>query len=135
MGVRLTLEAMPGDDRVGKRGERGPSGDDGPGVSRGESAAVGLTLAPVDSVPRGFRGRERDGEAVPDEGALVTRVERGSAADRAGVSPGDVIVQVNGQRVADPQSAAKALEAVRPGDFVRMLVARGPARTFLAFRR
>ena len=32
----------------------------------------------------GFRGRERDGDSMPDAGALVTRVERGSAADRAG---------------------------------------------------
>jgi S1-C subfamily serine protease len=54
---------------------------------------------------------------------------------RAGVERGDVIVQINGQRVDGPKAAARALDAVRPGDFVRMLVVRGPAKTFLAFKR
>lgn len=134
MGVRLTLEAMPGDGRVGKRGDAAdPDGEgDGPDSdARGQTAAVGLTLAPVEAGGR----RLQDGDGPPDEGALVVRVDSGSPADRAGVSRGDVIVQINGQRVSDPKSAARALDAVRGGDFVRMLVARGPARTFIAFKR
>ena len=134
MGVRLTLESMPGDGRVGKRG-RGDDGDESV-TPRGESAVVGLTLAPVEAGSRGLRGRSRDGASDDlDEGALVVRVEPGSAADRAGVSRGDVIVQVNGQRVADPKSTARALDAVRTGQYVRMLVVRGQARTFIAFKR
>lgn len=129
MGVRLTLEAMPGEGAVGKGRDRdAPRGD----ADRGESSAIGLTLGAID--PRLRAGRGDDGAGV-DEGAQVLRVEPGSVADRGGLERGDVIVQINGQRVDSPKAAAKALDAVRPGDFVRMLVARGPAKTFLAFKR
>jgi S1-C subfamily serine protease len=135
MGVRLTLEAMPGEGAVGKGRDRdAPRGD----ADRGESSAIGLTLGAID--PRLRAGRRDDGPGGPgdpglDEGAQVVRIEPGSVADRGGVERGDVIVQINGQRVDGPKAAARALDAVRPGDFVRMLVVRGPAKTFLAFKR
>ena len=39
------------------------------------------------------------------EGVLVTDVELGSPAQRAGISRGDVILQVNRRPVASPQEA------------------------------
>jgi serine protease Do len=131
--VRLKLEAMPENDRVGRRGGRGGPEDeerDGPGL--GGAAALGLTLVPADEAHLGGRGR---GPVPAEGGALVARIEGGSPAARAGLERGDVIVQVDGQRVDGPRAAAAALEKSRPGDVVRLLVLRGPAKTFVAFRR
>lgn len=129
MGVRLTLEAMPGEGGVAKGRDRdAPRGE----ADRGESSAIGLTLGALDARSRAGRGDDAVGA---DGGAQVVGVEPGSVADRGGVERGDVIVQINGQRVDGPKAAARALDAVRPGDFVRMLVVRGPAKTFLAFKR
>ncbi|MCK6575530.1 trypsin-like peptidase domain-containing protein [Myxococcota bacterium] len=133
--VRLKLEAMPDDDRMARRGGRDGmgDGDDREGPGRGGAAALGLTLVPADEAHMGPRGGR--GATLPDGGALVARIENGSAAARAGLERGDVIVQVDGQRVDGPKQAAAALEKTRPGDVVRLLVLRGPAKTFIAFRR
>jgi serine protease DegQ len=37
----------------------------------------------------------------PPAGAVITHVEPGSAAARAGIAPGDVIVRANGQSIQD----------------------------------
>jgi serine protease Do len=46
-------------------------------------------------------------------GVLVSEVERGSAADRAGLKPNDVIAQVNGQAVESPPEFYKAVDKAR----------------------
>ncbi len=49
------------------------------------------------------------------EGALVERVETGSAAQRAGLRVGDVITSVAGTRVRSANDLVTALAALRPG--------------------
>src|SRR5207249_6066159 len=39
------------------------------------------------------------GGKAPEKGALVSQVQPGSPADKAGVKPGDVVVSVDGQAV------------------------------------
>ncbi len=53
---------------------------------------------------------------LPDKaGALVARLEPDSPAAHAGVSVGDVIRGVNGQRVTTPRDLAGAIANIRPG--------------------
>jgi len=73
-------------------------------------------------------------EVTPTRGALrITRVSRGSAADRAGLAPGDVVVGLNGDDVRDEKQA----EAILNRDFNRttllMTVARGRWQYTLTF--
>ncbi|MDD2991061.1 MAG: Do family serine endopeptidase [Zoogloea sp.] len=49
------------------------------------------------------------------EGTLISGVMRGSPADRAGVRPGDVLLDVEGRRVNDPQAMLEAIAALAPG--------------------
>lgn len=44
------------------------------------------------------------------EGVLVTEVERGSAGERKGIKPGDVITEVNGKAVSNPKQFAQVLK-------------------------
>ena len=48
-------------------------------------------------------------------GALITGVLRGGPADKAGVKPGDVLVEVEGRPVADPTSMLNLIAALPPG--------------------
>lgn len=66
---------------------------------------------------------------------LVTRVTAESAADRAGVAVGDRIEAVNGRPVQDPELLYRTIVRGRPGDPVRVEVARpdGP-RAILGWR-
>jgi serine protease Do len=57
--------------------------------------------------------------ASPD-GALVANVERGSAADRAGLKPGDVIRKINGQPVVESGDLSAVVSIAKPGDKVNL---------------
>jgi serine protease Do len=58
-------------------------------------------------------------------GPRVTHVVPGSAAARAGVQIGDVIVKAGDQRVENPQSFDQMLRKLAPGDSVSVVVRRG----------
>ncbi len=66
-----------------------------------------------------------------DYGALITgdqnspAIVAGSAAAKAGLKNGDIILQVNGQKVDQDHSLASYLKAFNPGDVVRMTVLSG----------
>jgi len=56
------------------------------------------------------------------EGALVSNVEHGSAADKAGLKPGDVIRKVNGQKIVGSGDLPAMVGIAAPGDKVALEV-------------
>ena len=54
------------------------------------------------------------------EGALVSNVERGGAADKAGIKSGDVIRKLNGQPIVASGDLPAMLSLAKPGDKVTM---------------
>jgi serine protease Do len=62
------------------------------------------------------------------EGALITQVSQGSPADQAGIRPGDVIVEVDGKQVTDPQAVQDAIRSRKPGDRIDLVIARDDER-------
>ena len=54
------------------------------------------------------------------EGALVANVERGGAADKAGIKAGDVIRKLNGQPIIASGDLPAMLSLARPGDKVAL---------------
>jgi serine protease Do len=90
---------------------------------RRESVSLKIGEMPAEETVAAARGTERWGLSVqpitPElarqfrlpsgEGVLVSEVEEGSPAARAGVRPGDAIVEVNRRRVRDVQSFEEAL--------------------------
>ena len=76
--------------------------------------------------------------SVPDMGASeipglrLSSVTAGSPADKAGLRPGDVVVELAGQPVVDLQSYSDALYSRKPGDVVAVVVRRGAERLTLS---
>lgn len=54
------------------------------------------------------------------KGALVSSVEPGSAAEKAGIRPGDVVLGVDGVEVADSADLPRLIGEKRPGSKVRL---------------
>ena len=64
--------------------------------------------------------------SIPDaRGALVSGVEPGSPADRAGLRQGDVIVSLNGKRVTDANALRNQIAGTRPESSVTLELLRG----------
>jgi serine protease Do len=85
---------------------------------------IGVNVAPV---PRqGFEDLGLKSRA----GAIVAQVLPGSAASKAGVQPGDVIVEFNGKVIADQNELVRLVVGTRPGTSVPVKVFRnGQQRT------
>jgi serine protease Do len=92
-------------------------------LSRGEPAArvrLGVGVAP----PRVAR-RLQDALGLPErDGVLVREVEPGSAADRAGIERGDLIVAAGGQPVGRVDALYEVLDRASPGGELEFRVLR-----------
>lgn len=58
-------------------------------------------------------------------GVRVVSVVVGSPADRAGLSPGDVIVSLDGQPVTRPSDVVQIVRSKRPGDAIQIVLYSG----------
>jgi serine protease DegQ len=79
-----------------------------------------------------FRDAPHDGQHGSVKGAIVSRVDPGSPADRAGLHPGDIVTGVNRTSVASEAELAKVLRQ-EPGR-IALNVQRGDAQTYLLVR-
>ncbi len=70
--------------------------------------------------------------APADAGVLVNRVEPESAALEAGIKPGDVIVEIDGQKVAEVADIRESLADKQAGQKANVTVIRGKSRQTLA---
>jgi serine protease Do len=95
-----------------------------------ETTGFGLSLGPLTSdIARRLR--------LPPgtEGVLVADVEVGSAAQRSGISRGDVILQVNRRPVSSPQEASRALNQVPSGGTAFLLLLSNGQQRFVPVRK
>jgi serine protease Do len=80
-------------------------------VTRGKLGVV------IQNVDQGLA----DSFGLPNpEGALVSSVEKGGAAERAGVEPGDVILKLNGETVNQSQELPAVVAGLAPGTTVKL---------------
>ena len=96
--------------------------------SRAQAAAVpiqqrlGVTVRPVTS-------REASRLKLrPGQGLIITRVEAGSPGARAGLEPGDVILEVNEMPLSSAQDLSAALALVKPGEQILVSIVDGRTR-------
>jgi serine protease Do len=87
---------------------------------------LGVVVAPLDAAARAERG------LPAGEGVLVSRVV-GLAARRAGLAPGDAILQVGRTSVGSVAAFDAAVAAFKPGDEVRLLVRNARSTGFVTF--
>jgi serine protease Do len=107
--------ALPADSAVRERVEALGRGE------RARTVRLGVAIAP----PRVAR-RLRRAVGLPErDGVLVRAVEGDSAAERAGLERGDLIVAVGGSPVDGVDALYEALEAAQPGGTLELKIVRG----------
>jgi len=79
---------------------------------------LGLTIQGVDESTAGELGMSNN------EGALVNSVLSENPADKAGVKVGDVILEINGEAVADASDMLRKIASRRPGDKIHLTLFR-----------
>jgi S1-C subfamily serine protease len=107
--------ALPADSAVRERVDALGRGE------RPKTVRLGVAIAP----PRVAR-RLRRAVGLPErDGVLVRAVERDSAAERAGIERGDLIVAAGGAPVDSVDALYEALEAARVGGTLELTLVRG----------
>jgi serine protease Do len=93
----------------------------------GRRGLLGLEVRPVTpEVARQLNLRSTDG-------VVVVRVEDASAAADAGVQRGDVVREINRQKVRTMADFDKLTKDVKEGDRLTLLLQRGPMSLYVAF--
>jgi serine protease Do len=83
------------------------------------------TLTPSVASKLGYEG---------EEGVVVTRVKAGSPAETAGIAEGDLIKEVNKEKVKSASEYERALATSKPGEAALFLIRRENATLFVALR-
>jgi len=83
--------------------------------STAPTAYLGVTTTNIDEQPSDVITRFGINET---SGAFVAGTETGSAAANSGLQPGDVILKINGTKVAGKEDVGKIIRKLNPGDKV-----------------
>jgi hypothetical protein len=94
---------------------REPAGSESKGqASRVGRGRLGLSLQPMDEQlarTKGFNGTH---------GVLVSSVENGSPSQRSGIEAGDIIINIEGENIKNPQDVVNKIKKYSPGDRIRI---------------
>ncbi|MGQ0646330.1 MAG: M20/M25/M40 family metallo-hydrolase [Gemmatimonadaceae bacterium] len=84
--------------------------------------------SPRSAGPQASMGTVPDMGAADVPGLRLSGVSPGSPAEKAGLKPGDVVVELAGKAVTDLQSYSDALYSNKPGDQITVIALRGAER-------
>ncbi len=98
-------------------------------VASAQEGELGLAVEPITPQLAERMGLDRR------DGLVITEVKPGSAADEAGLQPGDLITQINRRPVKNLADYKREMAASEKGKSVLFLVRRGDNSVFLALKR
>ncbi|MGR8950714.1 MAG: PDZ domain-containing protein, partial [Gammaproteobacteria bacterium] len=76
---------------------------------------------------------ERDELGLPEHGVLIDEVKAGAGAD-AGLTAGDVILQINSKKISSAKELAEVVKGLAAGSRVPVLVQRQGSPIFMAIK-
>ena len=115
--LQASLAELP--DTIGLAGARKPA--------KQRDGRLGLSVSTLDD-------KQREEAQIGDGGVWVRKVTPGSAAARAGVEPGDIVLLLNQRTVTDVRQFKRLVKGLPGGKSVPLLVQRGDGPLFLPLR-
>ncbi|MEM7468309.1 MAG: PDZ domain-containing protein, partial [Pseudomonadota bacterium] len=117
--LKVVIGELPTDEEIAGSGELSD-----PAVA--SNSKLGISI-------RDLSKSEREEFGLPAHGVLVENVTAGAAAD-AGITEGDVILQVDSKKVSTAKELADAVKKLAPGQRVPVLVHRQGSPLFMAIK-
>lgn len=99
---------------------------------KADKAVEGPEIARLGAMVGELTKAQRDELELPESGVVVQRVQPSSAADKAGLQPGDVILRFAGKKVDSIKQLRSLSDAVPDGRSVPALVLRNGRAQYLA---
>jgi serine protease Do len=129
VGESVKMTVIRGKKRVPLTVKVGELKDEEVVAAAPESGNLGMTVQNLTPALAKTLGLERA------QGVVITSVEPQSAAAEAGLQRGDVILEVNRQKIADAAELRKNVDQVKAGDNLLFLVQRSGNNLFLALNK
>ena len=89
---------------------------------------VVASLVKTGRVVRGYLGVSTEPPSRGRKGATIVAIQRGGPADRAGLAPGDVVVQLGDREIQEPRDLVGATLELEPGNRVPVQILRDGRR-------
>ncbi len=122
--VTIHLGEQP-EDLMASMGGKNKGPEAPKAVAPGTFEALGMTLTtPDDQLVQRYGLNDR-------AGALVTKVQPRSAAEKKGIQPGDLITKVGGQKVSNAREASDAIAKQDPKSVIRFYITNGEGSRFV----
>lgn len=118
--LKITLDKMPSEETALVSGKS----EDG----KKKVDALGLVVKAVSMEEAHELG------VAQGKGVLIARVEPGSSAENADLRAGDLLFEVNGKPTNAVADYEKIISGVKKGGVVRLLIKRGTATLYVAFK-
>jgi len=137
VGATVALELVRDGERRSAKVKLAAMPDEGGGARSGPSAppdqagqSTGKLGIKIDTLDDELRARLD----VPAKakGAVIVQLDEQGAAAEAGLQRGDVVTEVNGQKIGDAAALVKALDKIPSGKLIKLLVLREGATAFVA---
>ena len=124
-GQKKSLAFKVGQRPDDEQASGGPAEEEGPAAAEAnKSPKLGVSLSPI--TPE----LSKESGIPAGAGVAVLQVVEGGPAERAGVRPGDVILDVNQKAVTTPNEVAAIVGKMKDGEFALLRLRRGDATFF-----
>jgi serine protease Do len=120
MTVPVTIAELPADAT-----DRRPESSQGGNAA--ENVLAGMRVMDLNTAIAKQLGVESD-----EKGIVIVNIEPGAPADEAGLRRGDVITEINRQRITNLNDFNRIIARIKPGDNVLLLVNRGGRKFYSA---
>jgi len=124
--VPISVGKMPEEGMISRESPSGGGG--GGGTPTPEATGLGLSVEGITPTVAQYLGLK------DTEGVIVSRVERGSLGEKAGIMKGDVVLELNHKKIRNVEDFKREMSSIKTGQYL-FLIWRNGNTVFIAINK